>query len=167
MLLKAFGELAAGGGKSFPGARKRQLRQCSHTCQSIYRSVWNSVFDPSLSQKGRWCEDGPGRDIQERKAAWSIVPCWFRQCGAQAWRNWVSLVLLREWLSYLVKLKRTCPTYMPLKSFYRVVFPLSKSQGNVLSAEFTTFDITLGCPALGVTRKPRGKSLQKKKMCEM
>lgn len=102
MLLKAFGELAAGGGKSFPGARKRQLRQCSHTCQSIYRSVWNSVFDPSLSQKGRWCEDGPGRDIQERKAAQSIVPYRVWQCGAQAWRNWVSLVLLREWLFFFI-----------------------------------------------------------------
>lgn len=102
MLLKAFGELAAGGGKSFPGARKRQFRQCSHTSQSIYRSVWtnHSVFDPTLSQKDRWCEDGPGRDIQERKAAQSIVPCLFWQWGAQAWRNWVSLVLLREWLLF-------------------------------------------------------------------
>lgn len=47
-------------------------------------------------------------------------------------------------------LKRAWTISVPLKSFYKVRFPLVTSQGNSTAVEPVTFDIALGCPVLGV-----------------
>lgn len=85
------------------------------------------------------------------------------------WNNWYhcSQTSFYFYLAKLLPLKRALITYVPLKSLYKVVFPSVISQGNNIFVKSNTADIPLGiplgCPALGVSVKPEGKSLQKER----